>query len=432
MKRASRIAFAVIAVVVGLGAAGIAILKTLDFNQYREFVAEKVFEATGRKLDIAGDLDLAISFSPSLRLEGVTLANAEWGSRPEMVTFGRLDAQVELIPLLSGEARINRIVVSDLDALVETNAEGQGNWQFGETSPPAAGTAETGEALPVVPVVDEVVIENAKVTYRDGATGQSHEVTFESLKATTKGPQSPIDLVGKGLFAGAPFRFDGQVGNIAAVTAGDSFPFALKASALAAELSLEGVVEKPLEGRGIDVKAGMEAPDLAQTLGALAGAGSGPRRALRSCCRGQGVRPCPTDGGGGVADRFRRLPRSERFVRVGERRPFRRPAAGDGRVHVQETGPRGADAGQGLGDGATIRERFRDDGRGEKTVLVRSAAAGGFAGGRCERDDEGWRDHLSQRSHRRQPADHRGSRSRQDDDRAASRWGWPVGPWKAS
>ncbi len=272
MKRVSRIAFAVIVVVVGLGAAGIAILKTFDFNQYREFVAERVLAATGRNLTIAGDLDLEISFSPSLRMEGVTLANAEWGSRSEMIKLGRLDAQVELIPLLSGEARITRIEISDFDALVETNAVGQGNWLFGETAPAAGGATESEEALPILPVLKEVIIENAKVTYRDGATGQSHEVVFESLTANKKELRGPLGLAGEGRLADVPFEFGGQVGNIALVFAGDSFPFALKATALAAEFSLEGVVEKPLEGSGVDVKVGMEAPDLAETLGALADA----------------------------------------------------------------------------------------------------------------------------------------------------------------
>ena len=270
MKRASRIVIALVVIVVGVLAAGVAILNSLDFNQYRDFVANKVYEATGRKLAIAGDLDLAISFSPSLRLEGVTLANADWGSRPEMVKLGRLDAQVELIPLLSGEARITRIEISDLDALVETNADGQGNWQFGKATAPAAETSGGGESLPITPVVDEVVIENAKVTYRDGATGQTHSVVFESLMATAQDPSSPIDLTGAGEFAGSSFHFTGQVGNIAALTAGDNFPFTLNASALAAELSLEGVVEKPKEDAAIDVKIDMTVPDLTETMQTLA------------------------------------------------------------------------------------------------------------------------------------------------------------------
>ncbi len=272
MKRASRILFAVVVIVVGLAAAGVAILKTLDFNQYRDLVAEKVFEATGRELTIAGDLDLAISLSPALRLEDVTLANADWGTRPEMAKLERLEAKVELIPLLSGEARITRILVSGLDVLVETDAKGQGNWTFGQKkeAAPAAAEGQEGEGLPVQPIVQEVVIENAKVTYRDGASGASYEVMLKSLTASTEGPQSPIDLAGQGSFSGAAFRLDGQVGNLATVSAGDSFPFAVKASALDADLSVEGVVEKPLEGAGIDVKLGLNAADLAKTMKELA------------------------------------------------------------------------------------------------------------------------------------------------------------------
>ena len=75
---------------------------------------------------------------------------------------------------------------------------------------------------------------------------------------------------GNGRIAGAPFRFDGQVGNLATVAAGDSFPFAVKATALAADLSAEGIVGKPLEGAGIDVKLALKAADLSETMKALA------------------------------------------------------------------------------------------------------------------------------------------------------------------
>lgn len=281
MKRASRIAFALVVVFVGLIAAGVAILKTLDFNEYRDLIAEKAQEATGREVVITGDLDLGISLTPTLRVEGVTFANAEWGSRPEMAQIERLEASVELIPLLSGEARINRILLSGLDLLIETDAQGRGNWQFAAKEPASAkdgGTAATGTeadpdadgGLAIEPVVREVVFENVRVTYRDGVAKQSYEVLLTRLTAEAEGNTGPIAFDGNGQFAQTPFRLGGQVGSLAAVLNDERFPFALKGSAFAAEFGLDGVIGNPKQGTGLDLKVSVTAADLPKSVASLA------------------------------------------------------------------------------------------------------------------------------------------------------------------
>ena len=78
VKVLSIIGVLVIAVIV----AGVAILKSIDFNQYKGLIAEKAKEATGRDLKIDGKLELQISLSPKVAVEGVSFANASWGSRP--------------------------------------------------------------------------------------------------------------------------------------------------------------------------------------------------------------------------------------------------------------------------------------------------------------------------------------------------------------
>ena len=86
---------------IALIVAGIAILKSMDFNEYKGLIAEKAKEATGRDLKIAGDLNLEISLTPKIAVEGVSFSNAEWGSRPEMVSVKKFAAEMSLLPLLA-------------------------------------------------------------------------------------------------------------------------------------------------------------------------------------------------------------------------------------------------------------------------------------------------------------------------------------------
>src|SRR5512143_69887 len=132
-----------VVLVVAVVVAGIAILKSQDFNQYKGLIAEKVKEATGRDLTLAGDVDLVISWNPALAVNDVTFSNASWGSRPELIKMKRLEAEVRLIPLLSGNVEVNRIVLKGADILLETNDKGQGNWVFTPATPSTATTTTT-------------------------------------------------------------------------------------------------------------------------------------------------------------------------------------------------------------------------------------------------------------------------------------------------
>ena len=96
MKRWKKIVSAVVILLVAVVVAGIAIIKSLDFNEYRGLIAEQVKNATGRDLSITGRLDLELSLNPALTVEGVTFANASWGTRPEMVKLKRFSAEVPL------------------------------------------------------------------------------------------------------------------------------------------------------------------------------------------------------------------------------------------------------------------------------------------------------------------------------------------------
>lgn len=265
MKRVSRILFAIIVIVVGLGAAGLAVLQSLDFNQYRGLIAERIEGLTGRKLTINGDLNLDISLNSSLRLEDVSLANADWGSRPEMVRISRLEAAVELLPLLSGEARITQIRISGFDLLVETNEQGTGNWLVG------AGTAKTTESpkgteTPFVPIFNEVVLEDLRVTYRDGISGEFYEGRVDTLTARQAERGQPIDLVGKGAIGNAPYAFDGTIGPIAALIESKDYPVAFRFFAFGSEIAIDGKLVDRSGAGGGNFSLSAKADDLAQSV----------------------------------------------------------------------------------------------------------------------------------------------------------------------
>ena len=267
MKRALKILFVVFVVFVGLCVAGVAVLLTLDLNEYKDTIAEKAKEATGRDLIISGGIAIDWSMAPTLRVEGVSLANADWGSRKAMLTLELLEAQVELMPLLSKQVRIPRVTVKGLDVLAETNAEGKGNWVMAGMTAEKAEPAEAGEGgAPIIPVVEQVVIENVKVAFKDGQTGQAIEAVLDSLQASSEDSTKPVVISLKGAINGAPIAVAGSVGAPAALMANESYPLSLKAKALEVVAAVDGAIGHPMEAKGIDVAVSADIADLAKTL----------------------------------------------------------------------------------------------------------------------------------------------------------------------
>ena len=138
---------------------GVVLLSVQDVNKFKDFLIRKVSERTGRELIIAGNFDLSISFSPSITADNVTFENAAWGTRPEMMKLGHVEAKVALFPMLGGDIEVERLILEDMDLLVETNEDGVGNWVFGEKKAEGNGDGVGRE----LPVIEDLQVRNALV-----------------------------------------------------------------------------------------------------------------------------------------------------------------------------------------------------------------------------------------------------------------------------
>ena len=266
MKRWKKIISVVVVLVVAVVVAGIAIIKSLDFNEYRGLIAEQVKNATGRDLSISGRLDLELSLNPALTVEGVSFANAPWGTRREMVKLKRLSVEVELLPLLTGDIRVKRLVLAGLDLLAETDAKGRGNWELTEPArkaeQPEKPEPSSGPSGPL-PVVNLVRIEDLTVTYRDGKSGQTKTLSLDNLDVRTDGLGKPMTVSLGGDFNGLAFQASGRLGSLATlIEGGEPYRVALNATAPGISLEVNGTVAEPRKVRGLDLKVSVDAKDL--------------------------------------------------------------------------------------------------------------------------------------------------------------------------
>jgi len=251
----------IIAVIV----AGVAILNSMDFNQYKGEIAKQAKAATGRDLVISGDLSLDISLSPKVSVNNVTLTNATWGSRPEMVKIKSFAAEMKLIPLLFGNIHIVELILIEPDILLETNKKGKGNWVFGNDTKEAAQKEESESSSDgSLPAVNSIRIEKARFTYKDGVKGEETSIVIDTMQANADDMDDPLNLLFKGAFNDHIIELTGQLGSPESLMEGEALDIDLALKAADAILSIKGKIAKPMEGKGLNLAITAQSDNIAK------------------------------------------------------------------------------------------------------------------------------------------------------------------------
>ncbi|MEW5726591.1 MAG: AsmA family protein [Pseudomonadota bacterium] len=265
MRLTSLLKLAAVALV-ALAVALVAVVKSIDFNRYKGFLAQQVRGATGRELVIAGPLELKLGLVPSVVATGVSFANMEGGSRPEMAKAERIEAEVALVPLLSRQVEVRRLVLVDADLLLETDAKGRSNWNF-STLPSAGATPPADGSPPTRFAAREVLIRNATVTWRDARAKSEDRLTVDRFVLVPEaGASGPLAVEAKGGVNGTAFDLKGVVGGLAS----RPWPVKIQGTVDHSVVTVDGTVADPLAGTGLDLKLTAQGEELAQPL-ALAG-----------------------------------------------------------------------------------------------------------------------------------------------------------------
>ncbi|MBI1774992.1 MAG: AsmA family protein [Proteobacteria bacterium] len=262
--RSRRVALALgILTLLAVGGA-VAIVSSIDPAAYATFAAERVREATGRQLTIAGPIGVQLWPRPAMRAEGISFANPAGGSRLAMLTLKRLELEVALWPLLKGEIIIERIVLVEPDLLLETDASGHRNWQLSGTG----GSADVANAepkaaggLPGLPRVRKLALEAGRITYQDERAGERYSLALQALNLEQDAEDGlKLDLAAR--LAEMPVTLAGILGAPEAIVSGAAFPVDLKGSVGSAAVQVFGTVEPAL--RSARLQLSLAAPSLAE------------------------------------------------------------------------------------------------------------------------------------------------------------------------
>ena len=264
--RIALISCAVLVVVLVTAVAAIGLF--FDPNDYKAEIAASVKRATGRDFVINGRISIAPSLEPTIRATNVSLANIPGGSQPQMLTVGRVEAEVELLPLLRRRLVLNRVVLVQPKLLLETDRAGKANWMFvpenGAGSAATGGESTAGERREAMPLsLQSIHIRDAEITWRDNQAQRYVPITIARLDAGSETRDGPMSAKAEMSIASLAVTATADIGSLERLqdrAANTPWPVRLDLEGGGVNLAVSGSIRQPLQGRGytllVDVATG--------------------------------------------------------------------------------------------------------------------------------------------------------------------------------
>jgi len=210
------ILFSVFTLILALGAGGYLYVSTYDFNRLKPLISEKFKDLTGRKLTIGGDIRIKMGLVPALAFEDISIQNAEWGTRPEMVRVRVLEAQIALFSLFKKRLELEHLVLLEPDILIERSKEGRSNFDFlmqerREGREPSPETQNRSIKRPLF-LFRQAFLEKGSIVLKDNGSGKSHRILIERFSSRTRDHLSPLKIRLDGSYKGRKYKIEGSTG----------------------------------------------------------------------------------------------------------------------------------------------------------------------------------------------------------------------------
>ena len=131
VKRVVVSILSLVGIVLVIASGTVAWLLTADLKPWMEAYASKAFE---RRVSI-GTVKVAWGSPISIELTNLKVANAPWGSVPDMISIDSLSAVIDPWSIPGGVLKFHKLRAVKPVIVLERDRDGTGNWKSGHSSP---------------------------------------------------------------------------------------------------------------------------------------------------------------------------------------------------------------------------------------------------------------------------------------------------------
>ena len=196
-------------VVLLLVAAGIGFfyVTTIDWNQHKDKIAEQFYQLTGKTVSFEGSLNFKIFPSPYLNATAAKVYNGAEASGKPLLEIKNVVAELALMPLLSGEFHVKKMILDGAIVNVDWD-EGGLSWQ-NDLSP---DQRQMMEDKPMV--LNSVSLRNAVVNFEAPSSGISVHLTNLNGEVLAQSIFGPFRIEGNYLKGATPEGFALSIGKL--------------------------------------------------------------------------------------------------------------------------------------------------------------------------------------------------------------------------
>jgi uncharacterized protein involved in outer membrane biogenesis len=214
-------------------------------------LSEQVRKTTGRDFTVRGTLSIRLLPRIGVAANDAVLGNAPWGTRKNMLVVQHARFDIALWPLLQGLVDIASVSFDGVDLWLETDRNGVGNWAMGRDGDANTPAPSGGGGAPLRLRLASLKLNNAKLAYRDGRSGSTHNVAVPRLALDAKGDGQALSAT---FDSGAQqWQLKGQIGSLADLALNQAdWPFDLQLASDGAAAAAKGLLRRGTPPRALE------------------------------------------------------------------------------------------------------------------------------------------------------------------------------------
>jgi uncharacterized protein involved in outer membrane biogenesis len=237
----------------------------------KPFIENYASESLDRRVSI-GSLKIGWGNPISIEIVDLKVANASWGSVPDMISVDGISALLDPWSIPGGVLAFPRLRAVKPVIVLERNRDDTGNWEFTTSPPVVAGTpAASNERDALFPTLLDFEMKDGLLTYR-GLGPYRLRLDMSHVTIRSAGEDQPANLAAEGAYNGSAVTLAGTTESFRAFRqASRPFGVDLSLAAVAATLNFKGTIKDPLNFEGVDGPIAVKAAkmgDLLKVLGA--------------------------------------------------------------------------------------------------------------------------------------------------------------------
>ncbi len=185
-------------------------LQSIGTEKLKPVLADAVMEKTGRELIINGEIEAEFSFTPTISIADVTLANPDWVKDGAMVQLDSVQISLDLQQLLQKKIIIDSVVVNGADIVLVKEAN-RNSWTFdlmnkkpSEQNIKDRSMKQMKKSLVNLEIGD-ITLNNSTIIYVD--SGKKYKAAFPVINAAL---QPAVKIDGTAIYNGLNAEFDIQ------------------------------------------------------------------------------------------------------------------------------------------------------------------------------------------------------------------------------